>query len=114
MPPLPEECFIAAGNELLSKDNIMLNLMNGEVEQQIPATCLLFAGKEADYSRSKYPIIYFFKVNNAYKGNARKARLKTREMKRKLMKGLIRNAKNEMTSIKSSKISSRQLQSLVV
>ncbi|MBN1787649.1 MAG: hypothetical protein JW806_04570 [Sedimentisphaerales bacterium] len=76
VPHVPEACYTGGGNEVKEKFSVMLdisdiNMPGVEKEIKVPATGLIFAQKTSEIWQSpeQFPIIYFFKVNDVYKGN---------------------------------------------
>ena len=85
VPHVPEECYIGSGKKQSSSETIVLNLsQNGNVNlsQEKPTTklavkYLVFESVQVKMfgNSPKYPVIYFFKVNDEYansRGQARK------------------------------------------
>ncbi|MBU2458317.1 MAG: hypothetical protein KJ757_01175 [Planctomycetes bacterium] len=80
VPHVPEACYIGGGNQVVSSSSITLDLgdvdMAGQ-ETKIPATMVVFTQKSAEIwqTAAEFPVIYFFKVNGAYKGNRTSVRI---------------------------------------
>ncbi len=82
VPHVPEACYTGGGQEINEKFAIDLNV--GDVnlpgigkDGKIPATGLIFSRKSTEIwqASTKFPVIYFFKVNGQYKGNRTSTRV---------------------------------------
>jgi len=77
VPHVPDDCYVGAGSERISSENILFNLYKEGKKQEIPGRCLVFTASTANYWSvgSKFPVLYLFRVNGEYKGNRKDARL---------------------------------------
>jgi hypothetical protein len=64
VPHVPEECYMGSGFQNLASDSVTI----GVDSQKIPARCLVFTNTASDYWQrsTKFPILYFFRVNQDY------------------------------------------------
>jgi hypothetical protein len=82
VPHVPEACYTGGGNQVVSSSSIVLdlgdiNLSGIKRRETIPVMVLVFARKATETWQiaSEFPVIYFFKVNGAYKGNRTSVRV---------------------------------------
>ena len=72
VPHVPEECYTGSGYQKLSSDGVTLRINEDGIEKEFPGRCLIFAVTDSApwASSAKFPVLYFFKVNEDY-GNSR-------------------------------------------
>ncbi|MCD4831301.1 MAG: hypothetical protein K8R02_05760 [Anaerohalosphaeraceae bacterium] len=70
VPHVPEACYTGGGHQIADKASIKLHIADANIAD-VPATSLTFKTSPAEIwqAESKFTVIYFFKVNNLYKGN---------------------------------------------
>jgi hypothetical protein len=82
VPHVPEACYTGGGNQIESSSAVALDI--GDVNlpgiphgEKIPAMALVFTRKSGEIwqAAAEFPVIYFFKVNGAYKGNRTSVRV---------------------------------------
>jgi hypothetical protein len=73
VPHVPEECYMGSGFQRLASDAVTLEIG----AKRIPVRYLVFTGADSDYWQKikKFPILYFFRVNNDYVNSREDARL---------------------------------------
>ncbi|MFA5292058.1 MAG: hypothetical protein WC496_03395 [Phycisphaerae bacterium] len=82
VPHVPEACYVGGGNQVESSSSINIDIGDTNIAgiasgEKIPATILLFTRKTTEIwqATSKFPVIYFFRVNGKYKGNRTTVRI---------------------------------------
>ena len=77
VPHVPEECYTGSGYQRLSSDSVTLRINEGGVEKEIPGRYLIFAATDSArwMGSTKFPVLYFFKVNEDYGNSREDARL---------------------------------------
>lgn len=78
VPHVPEECYAGSGFEQLSGQSVTLTVDNGSgFQRKIPAKYLVFSDKNASpgSGSGKFPVIYFFRVNDRYSGSREETRI---------------------------------------
>jgi hypothetical protein len=72
VPHVPEECYMGSGFQRLASDSVTIKLGT----QKIPARYIVFTGTESDYwqKSTKFPILYFFRVNKEYANSREETR----------------------------------------
>ena len=73
VPHVPEECYMGSGFQRLASDSVTFGLGT----QKIPARYIVFASTDSvPWQKStKFPVLYFFKVNKDYVNSREDARL---------------------------------------
>jgi hypothetical protein len=73
VPHVPEECYMGSGFQRLASESVTLSFG----AQTIPARHLVFTSMESNYwqKSTKFPILYFFRVNKDYVNSREDARL---------------------------------------
>ncbi|MFZ0034598.1 MAG: hypothetical protein WAK60_06390 [Sedimentisphaerales bacterium] len=73
VPHVPEECYMGSGFQRLASDSVILELGT----QKIPVKYLVFTSTDSDQWQriTKFPILYFFKVNGDYVNSREDTRL---------------------------------------
>lgn len=77
VPHVPEECYVGAGNQLLSSEDVEYTVLRNGAEENIEGTHLVFQKKAANYwgFDEKFSAFYLFSVNGGYAGSRNSARL---------------------------------------
>jgi hypothetical protein len=78
VPHVPEECYVGGGFQRLAKDSVTLKINNhAGFEREIPGKYLVFGSPKANLWRNagKFPVLYFFRVNQEYAGSREEARI---------------------------------------
>lgn len=78
IPHVPEECYVGGGFQRLASDSVILEINNNAgFERKIPGKYLVFGSSRANLWRSaeKFPVLYFFRVNQEYAGSREEARI---------------------------------------
>jgi hypothetical protein len=72
VPHVPEECYMGSGFQRLASDSV--TIVSGT--QKIPARYIVFTGTEPGYweRSTKFPILYFFRINNQYANSREETR----------------------------------------
>ncbi len=73
VPHVPEECYMGSGFQRLASDSVTFGLGT----QKIPARYIVFTGTDSVHwqKSTKFPVLYFFKVNKDYANSREDARL---------------------------------------
>jgi len=73
VPHVPEECYVGGGNQIDSKESVKVKINYlptdcPELPDKINIRYLVFGGSGSDVwsASTKYPVLYFFKVNGKY------------------------------------------------
>ncbi|MDD5010767.1 MAG: hypothetical protein PHQ00_01450 [Phycisphaerae bacterium] len=80
VPHVPEACYVGGGSKVVRSSSAALDLgdvkLTGQ-ETTIPATIVTFTQQAAEIwqTAAEFPVIYFFKVNGAYKGHRTAVRI---------------------------------------
>ena len=76
VPHVPEECYTGGGYQRMGTDNIKFTIKN-EPTKQFTGKYLVFSKTSDNFwqSHSKFPVVYFFKVNGQYAGDREEARI---------------------------------------
>jgi len=78
IPHVPEECYVGGGFQRLASDSVTLEINNDAgFQRKIPGKYLVFGSSRANLWRNtgKFPVLYFFRVNQDYAGSREDARL---------------------------------------
>lgn len=86
VPHVPDACYIGGGHERINKFSVSFNVKNntaaqtgveGSKKRRISATGLILARKSKEIWQidSEFAVLYFFRVNNVYKGNRTETRI---------------------------------------
>ena len=81
VPHVPEECYVGGGNQCVSKESAKITInhsdvLTTELPNEITVRYSVFSNTSADIwaESTKYPVLYFFKVNGAYASSRTGAR----------------------------------------
>ena len=82
VPHVPDACYTGGGHERLDKFSVSFDINDNTVaenteKKRIPATGLVFRKKSNEIWQidSDFTVLYFFKVNDQYKGNRTETRI---------------------------------------
>jgi hypothetical protein len=77
VPHVPEECYSGGGFPCLDIADIVLQIGGSDSRRDIPARYLLFEGPAytTTLTAPRFPVLYFFRVNDQYAGNREDVRL---------------------------------------
>ena len=77
VPHVPEECYTGGGYQRLATDSVTFDINEPGLEKKIQGKYLVFGRKGLDFWQggSKFPVLYFFKVNGEYAGSRDEARI---------------------------------------
>ena len=91
VPHVPEECYVGGGSQRVGSESVTLNVEGLEVsdisseseisteagiKKKINAKYVVFISQSSNMwqTRSRYPVLYFFKANGAYAGSRTETR----------------------------------------
>jgi len=73
VPHVPEECYVGGGHQMISSDSVKVKInppspVCPELPEKISISYLVFGNSTSDawQTSTKYPVLYFFKVNGTY------------------------------------------------
>lgn len=79
VPHVPEECYTGGGYQRVTSEAILLNLEGPDFKRDVPVRLLVFAKTgftlKQMMANTKFPVVYFFKVNGKYKNSREDARI---------------------------------------
>ena len=74
VPHVPEECYTGGGYQRVTSEAVVFNIDKPDFKEEVPGRLLVFAKTgftlRQMLANTKFPVVYFFKVNGKY-GNSR-------------------------------------------
>ncbi len=76
VPHVPQECYVGGGNELVSEENVQIEVIKGDFKRSLSAACLIFSTKEGGLltGTNKFPVLYFFHSDGEYSSSREETR----------------------------------------